>query len=209
MINEKDYERFFYHGIDNKEELKEGILCFANQEVYNNNQNLDWYKTPNSYFINELLKRATSTYKQAVRFIDLNDRENSLEYDVDEKKIDLILRRKIIELIQRKTMYVSKAGVFFYTGHFEKLSGGIGFEYGKGLTGEIGWTKKIYGILKELNKLESDDKLEYYDRWLQTKIARARDRKNGEELEMLDEVYDTFIKRKERQKQVQEKKIER
>lgn len=206
MINEKDYERFFHHGINNKEELKEGIICFANQEVYNNNQNLDWYETPNSYFMKELIKKATGIYTQAVRFIDLNDRENSLQYDVNKVQIEFLIRTKIIELLQQNKMYESKAGIHFYTQDFNKLNGGTVYVYGKGIDGEEGWTKKIYKILKELDKLEKDDKLEYYDRWLQTKIARARDRENKEELEMLDKVYETFSKRKKRQKQAQIKK---
>lgn len=174
MINNKDFKRFFFYGIDNMEELKEGILYFASQELYAKKySSYNIYEIPNKILIDEMLKIANKRYRHAIRFINLNDIDNDFEYDIDVNKSYLELKEKIQELLEENKIIESKAGVFFTREEEKKLQGGRYYQYGYG---EDGWTKKVYDILSELDEMERTNNNQYYEYWIRTKLKRAEDR---------------------------------
>ena len=75
----------------------------------------------------------------------------------------------------------------------------MGYDYIDGVIGEEAWTKKIYNILISLGILEKEDKLEYYNKWLYTKLQIAKARNNKKEIEKMETVYQIFQERKKKQ----------
>ena len=83
MVNkkklEKKLEEKFYYGYDNREEVLEAMIYFANHELHqkkakDKNYSLrQEYITSKEPFWKENVKRATQLYTQFYRFVDLND----------------------------------------------------------------------------------------------------------------------------------------
>ena len=195
LLKSETYKRFFYHGIENKEEMKEGILYFSSREIYEKHQNENWYKISNEMIIKEL---ATSRYRQFYRFSILNDEYNRCNFNVDYNKINQELQEKVKELLESGKMINTKAGIFFIREESQRLNSMPYYVYGRGLLGEQGWTKQIYNILINLEKLENENILEYYECWMNTKLQRVVGRANTEEIRYTQRAYQLFQERKDK-----------
>lgn len=198
LLKSETYKRFFYHGIENKEEMKEGILYFSSREIYEKHQNENWYKISNEMIIKEIIDLATSRYRQFYRFSILNDEYNRCNFNVDYNKINQELQEKVKELLESGKMINTKAGIFFIREESQRLNSMPYYVYGRGLLGEQGWTKQIYNILINLEKLENENILEYYECWMNTKLQRVVGRANTEEIRYTQRAYQLFQERKDK-----------
>lgn len=205
-INEQDFERFFFHGIENKKTLDLSVIFFAISEVNSQIGGLqNLYNIPNEELEKKIINLANERYRHIERFINYNDIEYNLNYNVNSRKTEDMLKQRIIDLIQEKLIIVTQAGIFFdkyeigKQGYSQDLYGNMGYDYIDGVIGEEAWTKKIYNILISLGILEKEDKLEYYNKWLYTKLQRAKARNNKKEIEKMEKVYQIFQERKKKQ----------
>lgn len=180
-IREEVFKRFFFDGIEDKEEVKDGILYFSSKKVYASHVKENWYTIPNEQFESEILDEASKKYRQFYRFVILNDTSNTDTSYVKIQDLRKELQERIQLLRQRQEIIDTKAGVFFVRRREKELMGGANYVLGKGIQGEEGWTKQIYDILERLEELEKEDKKQYQEYWLLAKRARDVNRVNKEE----------------------------
>lgn len=195
-IDSEKFKRFFFHGIDNKSEVKEGILCFSSNKVYKEHSYQDWYAIPNEQFEREIIQEATKKYKQFYRFVTLNDISDNCVFDVNTEDLKKELEEKMQLLKQEKKVIDTKAGVFFKKERIAELKGGQYYVYGEGLKGEDGWIKQIYDMLEILEDIEKADSVEYKEYWLLVKLARAINRFDREEALRVKNAYEKLRENK-------------
>ena len=120
---EKNLEEKFYHGYDNREELLESIIYFANHELHqekakDKNYSLrQEYTTSKEPFWKENVKRATQLYTQFYRFVDLNDipspRRNNpfnyFSYDIGmtQEEMQEQVEERMLEMVKTKKIYIN------------------------------------------------------------------------------------------------------
>lgn len=198
LLKDERFKRFFFYGIDNKEEAKEGIIYFSSKEVYNRHEHDDWYQLPNEMLIKEIIDESVLIYRQFYRFVTLNDEYKNFEFDVDIRMLQQELGHKIKELLYNNKMIDTKAGVFITREEAIRLEGNRCYIYGEGFSGEEGWTKQIYTILNDLKKMEQTDKVRYYECWIRTKLQRAISRADEEEISYVKKACQIFEERKKK-----------
>lgn len=217
LLEDKTYERFFFSGINDEEAVKEGIIYYASQKVYDRLSNKDWYKIPNTKLLEEIINEAFPKYKQFYRFVILNDLYKSCEFDIDnnqirqeiEQAIDFLLNNKrrieIEENGEKKEIVINrmistKAGIFFSREEVEFLNfNQKPYKYGWNAQGEVAWTRQIYDILERLGNIESTDKFQYYYYWVHTKLQRVINKEPPDESEIayVKKICEEFEKRKQ------------
>lgn len=199
-INKETFARFFFEGIENKEELEEGILYFSLHKVYQKHSEENWFEIPNEQIVEEMIEQAKGKYKQYYRFIKLNDKINSMDYDVNMEKIVTAIKEKLQKFLEEGKAIWTKAGVFFIREEEQRLQGGTYFDLKKGIQGEEGWTKQMYRIFTQLEQLEKEDIIKYYEYWLKTKRQRCISRGSPEkETKLIEKAFEVFEKRKQEQ----------
>ena len=57
-INRESFKRFFFYGIENKREVREGILYFSLNKVYDKHVDENWYEIPNMQIEKEMMQEA-------------------------------------------------------------------------------------------------------------------------------------------------------
>lgn len=208
-INKETFARFFFEGIENKEELEEGILYFSLHNVYKKHSEENWFEIPNEQIVEEMIEQAKGKYKQYYRFIKLNDKINSMDYDVNMEKIVTEIKEKLQKFIEEGKVIWTKAGVLFVREEEQRLQGGTYFDLKKGIQGEEGWTKQMYRIFTQLEQLEKENIMKYYEYWLKTKMQRSihRDIPDDDERKMITKAFEVFEKRK--QEQIEKEQQER
>ena len=194
-IDSEKFKRFFFYGIENKRELREGILCFSSKKVYKKHYNQDWYPIPNEQLESEIIQEAINRYRQFYRFVTLNDESNNFRLDVDIQKVKEELEEEMRLLKAEKKVIETKAGTFFIRERENLLEGGPHYVYGESLKGEAGWTRQIYDILGELEEIEKENSIEYQEYWLLTKLARAVNRFDREEALRVKKAYEKLSER--------------
>ena len=195
---EKNLEEKFYYGYDNREEILESIIYFANHELHqekakDKNYSLrQEYTTSKEPFWKENVKRATQLYTQFYRFVDLNDipspRRNNpfnyFSYDIGmtQEEMQEQVEERMLEMVKTKKIYIYPAGIYIAREKEEKATI---------------FHQDDYALLCQLEELEKTDKLEYYDKWITTKWQRALHAdKKDDEFEIINKVYEAFQERK-------------
>lgn len=194
-IDSKKFKKYFFHGIDNKEEVKEGILYFSSKKVYEKYSSENWYKIPNEQLESEIVQEAAKKYKHFYRFVTLNDTNSKFSLYINEAKLQQELRETMTKLRNEKKVIDSKAGIFFTKNQEAQLQGEKHYVYGEGLKGEDAWTKQIYDILESLETTEEEDGQKYYEYFLLVKWARAVNRKDEEEAVQTKKEYERLQER--------------
>lgn len=188
------FKRFFFYGIENKKEVKEGILYFSLNKVYNKYVNENWYQIPNTQIEKEMLQKATQIYKQFYKFVTLNDVPNNrMLVDID-NQVRKELEEQMQILREEKNVINTKAGIFFIREKEKQL---LGIDDSGGKTGN-NWTEQIYEILEELQEMEKDNYIEYQKYLLLTKQARAINRGDEQEAIRLKRAYQELEEKQEK-----------
>lgn len=194
-INRQTFERFFFYGIENKKEVREGILYFALNKVYSKHVHENWFAIPNVQIQSEMMQEAIPKYKQFYKFVTLNDvPNNSRVIDIDNQvKKEL---EEQMELLRKENIIMdTKAGIFFKRDRENQLEG-IDNQWEK--TGD-NWTEQIYEILEILERLEKEEPIQYQKYLLLAKQARAINRGDKEEAIRVGELYER-LQQKEKEK---------
>ena len=205
LIDNQEFKKNFFYGIENKEEVKETILCFSFTKVYEKHSGEDWYSIPNKQFENEIIQEANKIYKQFYRFVTLNDESNNYTMEVNLEELEKELLEEIQQLKKDRKVIDTEAGVFFTKKRALEIKGGQ-YYIGHGIevkTVEESWAKQVYEILEKLNELEKEDVNKYCEYWLLTKYARAINRKDEHESVTVKKLYEAL-----RENRKDENKIE-
>ena len=194
IIDSEKFKRFFFYGIENKREVKDGILYFSTNKIYKRHSLKEWYSISNEQFETEMMEEAIKKYRQFYRFVTLNDIRNSSTFIVDDRVLKEELEEELKLLKEEGRIISTMAGIFFTRNISVSLEGNQHFDYGEGLKGEEGWTSQIYKILEQLEKIEKEDSAEYYKYWILTKFARAVNRFDNEEALKVKIIYESLQK---------------
>lgn len=193
ITQKEQFERFFFYGIENKEEVKEGIIYFSTGKIYKDYSCSILYNVPNEIIESQIILESSRKYKHFYRFVTLNDfHSDNYTMDVDIDTLKAELEAKMEQLKMQKKVNISKAGVFFTRERSQELEGDERYVYGEGLKGEKGWTKQIYEILEKLEKLEMTDSNKYYEYWLLTKYTRAMNRQDEQEALKIKKIIESL-----------------
>lgn len=196
IIVDKQFERFFFYGIDNKREVKEMILYIASSEVYKKDSGRNWYEIPNEQIESQIIEQAIEKYKHFYRFVVLNDISDNFDININEEELKKELEKEMKLLKQENIVIDTKAGIFFTREREAELLDKRYYVPGEGVKVEKNWTKEIYEILEKLDKIEKEDINKYYKYWLVTKYARANNRQNREEATRVRNMFED-LKREE------------
>ncbi len=205
LIDNKEFKKHLFYGIENKKEVKETILCFSFSNVYEKHSGEDWYSIPNEQFENEIIQEANKIYKQFYRFVTLNDNSNNYTMEVNLEELEKELIEEIQQLKKDRKVIETEAGTFFTKKRALEIKGGQ-YYIGHGIeaiTVKEGWAKPFYEILKKLDELEKEDVNKYCEYWLLTKYARAINRKDEKEAVTVKEIYEALKKNKEDENKIE------
>jgi len=210
FINDNEFQKFFFWGIDNKEEVLTQTIYFAYKEVYAKYE-LDKYifllsEEQKQQVINQIIQTAKNRYIQFFRFVILNDQKGIYSYEQDNNIAIKNIEEKIQQLINAGDLFVCKAGVYLsknFTANIKEYYVNFNKETAKV---EIykNWVKPIYQITSQLEALENSNQLEYYEIWLKTKLERAKNRHEDFDANEIKDVEIAIQKFQERKTKIQE-----
>lgn len=191
-FNQDEFKQYFFYGIDNREELLEGIIFFTNKELnlkYLNMMDDKKLPTLTEKFEN-MLEASARNYEQIYKFIDLAP--DPIRADVrlseeERQKIRQIVKDKIEQLDQKEQFIKTRRGIFCKFEHKFSCS-----------RNTKNWVNQIYKIVMGLNYLENNDYIEYYDKWLQVKVNRLENsgKYSSEAVQTIKDLYYKFRDKK-------------
>lgn len=200
-FNEKKFDQYFFHGIDNRQGLLKGIMFYTNRDV--NKENVDLHLMgifpTTEENLEKLRKKLQKKFTQLYRFIYMLDRvDNRFDYHLnpeEEEKINQMVDEIMQQQIDDDMLMFTSAGIFFYDKFNEEREEKRKKEgkKGKGYINlqEYIWTGEVYEVIRELECMEELDKYQYYKRWVQAKIARLKETKqySEEKISELEKIY--------------------
>ncbi len=220
-FDEKKFDQYFLHGMENRYDLLEGIMYYTNRDLTDKYLELaNGEKFPTKEEKIEIWKRETAkNYEQLYRFIYVLDgEEGRFDYSLrteEKAKINEMIE-EILQRLQGKdkneenqdeenkenedekgVLLFFLRGIFFKDRNEENaMAKGLTFDEIRGYT----WTREIYNVLQQLKFMERIDDYQYYKRWLQAKIGRlkARNQYPEEKINKLEEIYEKFFNMKPR-----------
>ena len=222
-FDEKKFDQYFLHGMENRYDLLEGIMYYTNRDLTNKYLELadgEFFPTKEEKI--EIWKRETAKiYEQLYRFIYVLDGEDGrFDYSLrtEEKEEINEMIEEILQRLQGKdqnedeensenqneenqdekgVLLFFKRGIFFNDRCNEDARvRGLTYDKVRGYT----WTGEVYRILQQLEFMERIDGYQYYKRWLQAKIGRLKTSNQ------LEEIYENFFNRKPK---IEEKDVEK
>lgn len=219
QLNKAKFQQYFFHGMNNKDQVVKWIIMKTAEKLKDTHKELDsdTGKTRYEQDKEEMLKLIV----QLERFTSKHDKpehdtpkHREYFYDdinIESEQINEIFERMEVEIEKCSALsfvkYRPVSGIFFntytYSEQWHKYSGE---EYLWKLRNDSDskWGEEVYDILFYLDELERENKQEYYSLFLDTKYARAIDRKTDQDkAEFFDEreihairnVYRKFLKR--------------
>ena len=230
-FDEKKFDQYFLHGMENRYDLLEGIMYYTNRDLTNKYLELadgEFFPTKEEKI--EIWKRETAKiYEQLYRFIYVLDGEDGrFDYSLrtEEKEEINEMIEEILQRLQGKdqnedeensenqneenqdekgVLLFFKRGIFFNDRCNEDARvRGLTYDNVRGYT----WTGEVYRILQQLEFMERIDGYQYYKRWLQAKIGRLKTSNQypEEKISKLEEIYENFFNRKPK---IEEKDVEK
>ena len=206
-FDEKKFDQYFFHGMNNREGLLEGFVFCANTHLtYDKYRKLslgEKYLT-NVEMLVTLKEEVVKKYEQVYRYIYLFDGEdNRFDYHLtpeEKQRVEEMVENKIQELMIGDIFIFNRRGLSFNDRLFDMECGKIKRTYDKAR--DLGWAKEVYKVIEQLGFMERIDPYQYYSRWLQAKIGRLKESKKykEEDLEKLEEIYRKYFKTKEQEK---------
>lgn len=211
-FDEKLFEKYFFYGLENRETLLEGIIFYTNRDLnlkYLNIRNEE-EQPPIKEKLRNLLKRTSKNWEQIYKFTDAVEQPERYDAEIREEEsqqIKELVFDKIRQLDEQKIFNKCKRGIFCDK-KFEYKYAYIDPETKQGPGDK--WTQEVYDVILQLNYLEENEPIEYYDKFLQAKLSRAQERakmtgekESAAEVEQIKEVYKKFQERKSIAKQAQ------
>ena len=211
-FDEKKFDQYFLHGMENREKLLEGIMYYTNKDLNCKyvDSHVDGKFLTKKENIEELKKRMMKNYEQLYRFVYILDGEDDrFDYRLlpeEKEKVDQMVEDTIQRVKDKYMLMFSGIGIFFQ----DKPSKDIE-EKGKKPFDPAGykWTEEVYKVIQQLGFIEKADCYQYYERWLQAKIGRLQENNkesrqySEEKISELKEVYEKFFDDRLEQKDVE------
>ncbi len=202
MWTQKDEERlekFCYYGFSNRDVMQDAIIFFTNHEILMKRPLEDIYKIPLEKNLEQLCTNASKIYRQFYRFIYLHDsneekgkysRQNFSNEAEEKQGIKLKIQTRIQELIKSEKILPTKAGIYFSREQERYFSREYCYQESHFGTENAWWTFEMYELLVKLDNLEQESRLQYYNKWLFTKLKRAKS--NNESLEKIKKIEEAY-----------------
>lgn len=225
-VSDEIFDKYFYYGIDNKSELEDGLIYYANESlnlknIYPNRINKDGENAKffddslafsrqeieqhneelKNQHINELADEAFNVFKQYYRFILLPEDKKIFNNDINENK-ETYIRQSIIEKIrsleERNFLKVYPMGIFFGNDkrNIYKERDIIENNDEKSRIHYKNWTKDLYETFLYLSEIEHTEPIKYEELWINTKYHRALSRSDETEMSTIGTIKRIFDERK-------------
>lgn len=203
-FNEKLFKRYFFYGLENRDVLLEGIIFYTNHDLnikYLNISSEAEQPSIKEKFRN-LIEKTSRNWEQIYKFVDLIKEPGNYKNEITQEERERIKQQvfnKVKQLDERGIFQKFKRGIFC-TKEFEYI-----YAYQNYITSQEPphkWTQEVYKTVLQLNYLEENEPIEYYDKFLQAKLSRAKNREDypREELRRLEEICENFKERKTQEK---------
>lgn len=222
-LNRDDFERYFFYGMENKDQVVKWIIMAVAKRLEGTHKELDKedektrYETDKKEMLKLIVQLERFTSKHDVPE-ENNPKHKEYFYDdinTESRKINEIFDKNAKDIKEHTALsfvdYRPVSGIFFNTYTYsqeikEKYQKYSGNEYLELLrkSPNTSWGEDVYNILCYLEELEQENPHEYYSLFLDTKYARAIDRRTDKtKAELSDEreiheirnVYRKFLKR--------------
>ncbi len=207
-IDEVIMKQFFYNGIEDTQELIEGIIFFANSEMHKLYANLrEQYDASNT---KQLLQMKNIAYKcglQYYRFIELNkDTSRLVNYKTENEsqKVKQIIDQTIEDIINRKSLIEYKVGYFYCNSESSKFLS----KYPKGDRMRKFWAIEVSEQLNQLSIQEKENPIDYYRTWINVRLKNALLKKHNIDISQLEWLNYMKEKLEERIKLLEKKEEE-
>lgn len=89
VIDREKFERFFFYGVEDKREVREGILLFSSKKVYEMHKYDNLHEISNEQLESEMIQEAIGPYRQFYRFVILNDKPEIIDEVICRTSIDM------------------------------------------------------------------------------------------------------------------------
>ena len=197
-FDEKKFNQYFLHGLENRSDLLEGIMYYTNRGLTNKYLDLkDGEIFPTTEEKIEILKRETAkNYEQLYRFIYVLDGEDArFDYHLrpeEKERIKQMVEETFQCLKDKEALLFFKRGIFFNDrGNDGARVKGFTYDKARGIT----WTRDVYKVIRQLEFIERADGYQHYKRWLQAKIMRLKESKQypEEKISKIEEIYEKFF----------------
>ena len=197
-FDEKKFNQYFLHGLENRSDLLEGIMYYTNRGLTNKYLDLkDGEIFPTTEEKIEILKRETAkNYEQLYRFIYVLDGEDArFDYHLrpeEKERIKQMVEETFQCLKDKEALLFFKRGIFFNDrGNDDARVKGFTYDKARGIT----WTRDVYKVIRQLEFIERADGYQHYKRWLQAKIMRLKESKQypEEKISKIEEIYEKFF----------------
>ena len=197
-FDEKKFNQYFLHGLENRSDLLEGIMYYTNRDLTKKYLDLqDGENFPTTEEKIEILKRKTAkNYEQLYRFIYVLDGEDGrFDYHLrpeEKEKIKQMVEETFQSLKDKEALLFFKRGIFFNDrGNDGARVKGLTYDKARGIT----WTGDVYKVIQQLRFIERTDHYQHYKRWLQAKIMRLKESNQYPETKInrMEEIYEKFF----------------
>lgn len=199
-FDKKLFEKYFFYGLENREVLLEGIIFYTNHDLNIKYLNIssDAEQPSIKEKFRNLIEKTSRNWEQIYKFADLVKQPGNSNTEISQEEKERIRQKvfdKVKQLDEQGVFQKFKRGIFC-TREFEYI-----YAYQNYMTSQEPphkWTQEVYKTILQLNYLEENEPIEYYDKFLQAKLSRAKntERYSKEELKKLQEIYEHFQERK-------------
>ena len=197
-LNQKNFKKYFFYGLDNREPILEGIIQGVCREL---NSRYVRIKAGEQFpskeeKIEALRKRTIEIYQQFYRFVNVieeDDRRFDFRLSLNEKQtIKNIVNNKIDDMLKQERVLIFKRTISLRDREDEEVKEKNITLYNKR---EHIWTDEMYEVLKQLETMKKIDLREYYRNWLEAKFSRLEVNKgySKEALRKLREPYKKYL----------------
>lgn len=215
QLNRDTFETYFFHGMENKEQVVKWIIMKTAERLQGTHKELDTdtgktrYEKDKEEMLELIvqLERFTTKHDKPEHDAPLHREYFYDDINVESEEVNEMFEKSAKEIEAHAALsfvkYRPVSGIFFNTQRYpDNVAMCSAREYLGGLkySENTDWGEAVYEILLYLEELERENKQEYYSLFLDTKYARAIDRienKMGDEREIheIRNVYRKFLKR--------------
>lgn len=203
------FKTFFYSGLNganDENNVLDYILYQSTSEMHDIYDRLEkLYNSSNEEQKQRIHSIASEYYKQYYRFIIVNN--DPEKYTYKNKEENLIVKTKIDDTL---TLWIKNGNLnFSAAGIFVSGSKEDAFLEIKKLSREEkdeGWVDIVFRLLRDLKKLEQVNPEKYEMKWLETKLARAFNRKNETEIANTEDLIKKFKENQSNREEMMEER---
>ncbi|MCI8482490.1 MAG: hypothetical protein HFJ27_05525 [Clostridia bacterium] len=217
-LNILNFEKYFFFGLVNKEEVIKWIIINVAKIRSNTNKEIDQEQEKTGYEKDK--EKILDLIVQLERFTSLHDDTENRQYfydsvNRDSETVQKMFNKILCEIEKKGAIIVAKEpqlpmpGIFFNARPYsktvqEKYDVYSGEQYINYLRSSpnTSWGEELFDILCYLQELEHENRFEYYSLFLDSKYARAIDRNKNNaqvaddrEIHEIRNVYRKFLKR--------------